>query len=102
MKMSDIILSIDKNEVSRVKPNFYVSARINRGKRKFLVSTMSLPLFMREMGHDEFETGVFEYDKSGKINAKQLLTVQYSSEKDAAAGHKKIAKGFKIGDIDED
>ena len=71
MKMAELIRSIQSAETDdggkKSKPKFYLSDTISRGGKKYLVSTLSVPSFLQDMGDGKFETGVFLLDDDGKI-----------------------------------
>lgn len=97
MKMAELIYSIKSAEIDggkQKKPKFYLADTIARGGKKYLVSTISVPSFLQDMGDGKFETGVFLLDNDGKIEPIQLFKKFYDTKRDATAGHKKTQKDF--------
>jgi hypothetical protein len=99
MKMAELIYSIQSAEIDGgskkpSKPKFYLADTISRGGKKYLVSTISVPSFLQDMGDGKFETGVFLLDDDGKINPIQLFKQFYETKRGALSGHKRAQKDF--------
>ena len=98
MKMAELIRSIQSADTAgggkKSKPKFYLSDTISRGGKKYLVSTLSVPSFLQDMGDGKFETGVFLLDDDGKINPIQLFKQFYETKSSAISGHKRAQKEF--------
>jgi hypothetical protein len=58
-----------------------------RDGRQYLVSTVNTPF-------DGWETMVFAYELTGKVNFRDLYCNRYDNEAEAKSGHEEVLKTF--------